>query len=106
IRNHEEMIKAVEEGIYYAEGLDPKEAKLDRLGHVEAMVFRVQERGPNGRWRPSARDLVLPARSVLVATGARPNVAYEFEHKGYFAKEAGHYQTHEQIADALAPDAV
>ncbi|HEX7043203.1 MAG TPA: FAD-dependent oxidoreductase, partial [Burkholderiales bacterium] len=106
IRNHEEMIKAFEEGIYYAEGLDPKEAKLDRFGHVEAMVFRVQERGPNGRWRPSGRDLVLPARSVLVATGARPNVAYEFEHKGHFAKEAGHYQTHEQIADALAPVAV
>jgi NAD(P)H-flavin reductase len=31
---------------------------------------------------------------VLVATGARPNVAYEFEHKGHFAKERGHYQTH------------
>ncbi len=93
-RNHEEIIKAFEEGIYYAEGLDPKAARLDEYGHVSAMVFRRQERDAEGRWRATEEEVVLPARSVFVATGARPNVAYEFEHKGHFAKEGGHYQTH------------
>jgi NAD(P)H-flavin reductase len=38
---------------------------------------------------------------VLVATGARPNVAYEFEHKGHFKKESSHYQPHVEVEGVL-----
>ena len=31
--------------------------------------------------------MILPARSIFVATGARPNIAYEFEHRGTFQRE-------------------
>jgi len=102
-RNHEEIAKAFEEGIYYAEALDPKEAKLDRHGHIEAMVFRRQVRDESGKWHAGAEEVTLPVRCVLVATGARPNVAYEFEHKGHFVKEKGHYQTHRDTDGALEP---
>ncbi len=101
-RNHEEIIKAFEEGIYYADGLDPKEARRDRYGYVEAVAFRKQARGQDGKWRATGAEVVLPARSILVATGARPNVAYEFEHKGHFTKESGHYQTYERRGDVNA----
>ena len=37
--NHEEVIKALEEGIAFAENLDPVEAVPDEYGHVQAMVF-------------------------------------------------------------------
>ncbi len=94
-RNHEEIIKAFEEGIYYVDGLDPKDTQLDKYGYVEAMTFRKQARGSDGKWRATGEEVVLPARSILVATGARPNVAYEFEHKGHFVKQSGHYQTYE-----------
>jgi len=93
-RNHEEITKAFEEGIFYAEALDPKTVKLDRFGHIETLVMRRQVRGGDGRWSPMEEEVRLPARCVLVATGARPNVAYEFEHKNHFIKERGHYQTH------------
>ena len=102
-RNHEEITKAFEEGIYYAEALNPKAAKLDRYGHIEAMVFHKQLRAESGKWHASDEELVLPARSVFVATGARPNVAYEFEHKGHFAKEHGHYRTYRDVNGTLAP---
>ncbi|HYM47675.1 MAG TPA: FAD-dependent oxidoreductase, partial [Burkholderiaceae bacterium] len=102
-RNHEELIKAFEEGIYYSDGLDPAETKLDQYGHVQAMVFRKRVRGDDGKWTTSGADVVLPARSVFVATGARPNVAYEFEHKGHFHKESGHFQTHHQRDGKLEP---
>ncbi|TAM48053.1 MAG: pyridine nucleotide-disulfide oxidoreductase [Gammaproteobacteria bacterium] len=105
-RNHEEITKAFEEGIYYAEALDPKAAKLDRYGHIEAMVFHKQVRDDAGKWRASDEEITLPVRAVLVATGARPNVAYEFEHKGHFAKEKGHYQTHRLVHGTLEPVAV
>ena len=103
IRNHEEIIKAFEEGIFYAEGLDPKSVKLDRHGHVEAMAFARQQRDADGKWRRTGEELDLPARSVFVATGARPNVAYEFEYRGHFVKEHGHYQTYHPKNGSLAP---
>lgn len=102
-RNHEEIIKAFEEGIYYAEGLDPKSVKLDRHGQVEAMAFVRQQRDAEGKWRRTDEEVELPARSIFVATGARPNVAYEFEHRGHFAKERGHYQTYHPKNGSLAP---
>jgi NADPH-dependent glutamate synthase beta subunit-like oxidoreductase/NAD(P)H-flavin reductase len=103
VSNHEELIKALEEGIYYAQGLEPQEARLDRHGHIEAMVFRRQARGEDGRWSPTGEETTLPARAVLVATGSRPNVAYEFEHKGHFTKSSGYYQPHREQAGELQP---
>ncbi|BAU46802.1 pyridine nucleotide-disulfide oxidoreductase [Sulfurifustis variabilis] len=99
-RNHEEIVKAFEEGVMYAEGLAPVRAELDRFGHVAALVCQRQAKADTGAWRPTEEEVRLPARSIFVATGARPNVAYEFEHKGHFAKERGHYQTFEAKDDA------
>ncbi len=101
-RNHEEIIKAFEEGIYYAEGLDPKEARTDRYGQVETLVCQQLARNPDGKWENTGEDAEIPARSILVATGARPNVAYEFEHRGHFAKERGHYQTFHEVDGQLS----
>jgi NADPH-dependent glutamate synthase beta subunit-like oxidoreductase/NAD(P)H-flavin reductase len=105
-RNHEEIIKAFEEGIYYAEGLDPKEARVDRDGQVEALVAKRLRPDAGGKWKETGEDVVIPARAILVATGARPNVAYEFEHKNHFLKERGHYLTHHAVLGGLEPIAV
>lgn len=102
-RNHEEIIKAFEEGIYYAEGLDPKEARTDQDGQVDALVARRLRPDENGKWMDTGEEVIIPARAILVATGARPNVAYEFEHKGHFHKERGHYQTHHDVEGKLEP---
>lgn len=101
IGNHEELIKAFEEGIYYAEGLDPKAAHLDGFGHTERMAFTRQARGEDGKWITTGEEVTLGARTVLVATGARPNVAYEFEHRGSFKKERTHYQSHRNMDGEL-----
>jgi NADPH-dependent glutamate synthase beta subunit-like oxidoreductase len=63
--NHEEVIKALEEGICFAENLDPREIIADEKDHARALVFK----GPNG-------PVELPARTVLVAAGTSPNVTY------------------------------
>jgi NADPH-dependent glutamate synthase beta subunit-like oxidoreductase/NAD(P)H-flavin reductase len=74
--NHEEVTKALEEGIAFAENLDPVEALSDEHGHVRAMVFT--------RKGAAVERLELPARTVLVAAGTVPNVTYEKEHVGSF----------------------
>jgi len=103
IRNHEEIIKAFEEGIFYAEGLEPKEVLTDSHGQAEALRCRRARRGEDGKWTDSGEEVVVPARAILVATGARPNVAYEFEHKGHFAKTRGQYQTYRDVGGTLEP---
>jgi NADPH-dependent glutamate synthase beta subunit-like oxidoreductase/NAD(P)H-flavin reductase len=81
--NHEEVIKAFEEGIAYAENLSPIEAMADEFGHVKSLLFE-QQIVEDGRWKDSGNVIELPARSVMVAAGTSPNVIYEKEHPGTF----------------------
>jgi len=76
--NHEEIAKALEEGIVFAENLAPVEAVPDDFGHVRAMVFT--RKGPDG----AVERVELPARTVLVAAGTSPNTTYEKEHPHTF----------------------
>ena len=71
--NHEEVIKALEEGISFIEDMSPEEAIVDDANHVRAMRFRTKN-----------REVELPARSVMVAAGTTPNITYEKEHSGTF----------------------
>ena len=84
--NHEEIIKCLEEGITFAECLDPVEAIPDDFGAIEALRFHVlHKRG--GKYAPSGRDLTLPCKSLMVAAGTTPNITYEKEHPGTFLKD-------------------
>jgi len=82
LRNHEEIIKALEEGIYYAEGLEPTEAVLDEHGHVQQLRCARTESG---------EQVSLPARAVLVAAGSIPNTVYEREHPGTFEMDGKYF---------------
>lgn len=91
--NHEELHKALEEGIYYAEHLQPEKAILDNHGHVKAIECVNTQTG---------KAITLPAKSILVATGANLNIAYEFEHEGTFQRDAMKYRMYEEQAGKLA----
>lgn len=95
INNHEELQKALEEGIYYAEGLEPAAVDLNEFGHSEALICRKRIRNQENEWVTTTEEIRLPARSILVATGTQPNTAYEFEHKGTFNRVNLQYQHYE-----------
>jgi len=77
--NHEEVAKALEEGIVFAEGLAPTRIEVDKYGHARAVVF--------------ANGTELAAKSVLIAAGTQPNtvlareegVALELDGKYFLA---------------------
>ncbi len=75
--NHEEVEKALEEGISFIENVNPEEAILDEHNHVRAMRFSAP-----------GRNVELPARSVMVAAGTTPNITYEKEHEGTFQMDS------------------
>jgi NADPH-dependent glutamate synthase beta subunit-like oxidoreductase/NAD(P)H-flavin reductase len=99
-RNHEELIKAMQEGLLYAEGLDPLRAELDVYGHIERMVFRRMTE-VEGQWLNSSAEVELPARAGFIAAGTVPNTIYEREYPGTFVLDGDHFQTHIAHGEAL-----
>jgi NADPH-dependent glutamate synthase beta subunit-like oxidoreductase/NAD(P)H-flavin reductase len=61
--NHEEVAKAMEEAVRFAEGLTPAAVETDRFGHASALRLT----------RADGTEVVLPAGAILVAAGTQPN---------------------------------
>ncbi len=72
--NHEEVVKALEEGISFSENMNPLEAVADQFGHLKGMIFG----------RHDGTRVELPARMLLVAAGTVPNITCEKEQPGQF----------------------
>lgn len=101
-RNHEEVIKAMEEGVYYAEGLEPLRVELDKYNHVASLVCRRMKQ-EEGRWLGTRGEVTLPARAVFIAAGTKPNTIYEHEHAGSLELEADHFLPHVEHPEGLQP---
>ena len=83
--NHEEVQKALEEGIEFVELMNPVEAVPDEYGAVKALVFdRVNYDAETKKFENSGEMVAFPAHTVCVAAGTSPNVIYEKENPGTF----------------------
>jgi NADPH-dependent glutamate synthase beta subunit-like oxidoreductase/NAD(P)H-flavin reductase len=83
--NHEEVQKALEEGIDFIECMNPNEAVPDEYNAVKAVVFeRLNYNAENGKFEHTGEMHEFPARTVCVAAGTSPNVIYEKEKPGTF----------------------
>jgi NADPH-dependent glutamate synthase beta subunit-like oxidoreductase/NAD(P)H-flavin reductase len=61
--NHEEVAKAMEEAVRFAEAVTPVAVEVDAFGHAAGLRVRTGD----------GTDKILPARAVLVAAGTQPN---------------------------------
>lgn len=83
--NHEEVQKALEEGINFIECMSPAEAVPDEYNAVKALIFeRLNYNAENGKFDNTGEIHEFPARTVCVAAGTSPNVIYEKEKPGTF----------------------
>ncbi len=89
--NHEEVAKALEEGIRFVENLVPTEALADNFGAVKALKFK----------RSDGQEVTLPARAVCYAAGTTPNTVCEREAPGTFPLDADgrFFQKNQLVAD-------
>ncbi|HLL54172.1 MAG TPA: pyridine nucleotide-disulfide oxidoreductase, partial [Myxococcaceae bacterium] len=98
--NHEEVAKALEEGIRFIERMSPVEALADEQGAVRALIF---ERMVNvdGKLKGSGEKFELAAKTVCVAAGTSPNVTYEKEYPGTFAldEDGQFFRSYEAVED-------
>ncbi len=95
-RNHEEIDKALQEGIRFAETLTPLAVEVDAHGH--ACGLRVRAAGDNA-------DHVLPARSILVAAGTVPNTVLARELDG-FALDGKYFQAVDEAGRPVRPEPI
>lgn len=94
--NHEEVGKALEEGIRFAEGLNPLAVQVDRYGHACAVRFSTQQN--------QDQTIELPARTVLIAAGTQPNTVLAREDPTHFQLDGRYFQACDEQGLAVQPE--
>ena len=100
--NHEEVDKALEEGIVFAECLTPLAVDIDGSGAACAVRFSRQLRDDEGRWS-GAGQVQLPARSVFVAAGTQPNTVLAREDEVHFALDGKYFRACDESGAPVKP---
>ena len=89
--NHEEVEKALEEGIRFAEGLTPLAIDVDAQGAATGLRVSQQQRDDTGAWTEFAQA-TLPAHTILIAAGTQPNTVLAREDPGHFVLDGKYFR--------------
>jgi NADPH-dependent glutamate synthase beta subunit-like oxidoreductase/NAD(P)H-flavin reductase len=101
--NHEEVEKALEEGIRFAEGLTPLAVEVDRYGHASGLKVAVQTADDQNTLQ-SAGEMRLPARTILVAAGTQPNTVLSREDPSHFPLDGRYFQAVDEQGHRVEPE--
>lgn len=104
--NHEEVDKALEEGIYIAECLSPITALVDKFGHVSHLTLNKQRLTRDGTWLTLDNVEKLPARAVLIAAGTQPNTVLAREDENRFELDGRYFQAYDMDGNEVVPERV
>ena len=91
--NHEEVAKALEEGVRFAEGMTPLAVQTDAHGHASALRVRASD----------GSEHTLPARAILVAAGTQPNTVLARE-DGRVALDGKYFQAIDEDGRKVSPE--
>ena len=90
--NHEEVEKALEEGIWFAEGLTPVGVDVDNFGAVRGIRLKGKE---TEHW--------LPAHTVFVAAGTQPNTVLAREDAKHFSLDGKYFAACDEDGNPVKP---
>jgi len=102
--NHEEVQKALEEGIRFAEALNPAAIEVDACGHACAIRMTRQLRGADGTWNAGG-EVVLQAKTILVAAGTQPNTVLAREDPAHFALDGKYFRACDEDGETVKAEA-
>ena len=100
--NHEEVEKALEEGIRFAEGMTPLAVEVDEAGHAIGLTVSVQHPNTENAWVERQRTL-LPARTILVAAGTQPNTVLAREDADHFHLDGKYFELRNEVGAIETP---
>ena len=109
--NHEEVAKAMEEGIRFAELLTPVEIDVDVYGQAAALRLSRHSVAEVGGGRPEpdqgpGEEVVLPARTILVAAGTQPNTVLGREDPENINLDGRYFRALDEEGNAATPERV
>ncbi len=97
--NHEEVFKALEEDIRFAEGLSPVAVEIDGFGHAAALKVVGEQGG-------AKVEATLPARTILVAAGTQPNTVLAREDAAHAIIEGKYFRAMDEQGRTVEPERV
>ncbi|SEQ83964.1 Pyridine nucleotide-disulphide oxidoreductase [Nitrosomonas sp. Nm51] len=101
--NHEEVEKALEEGIAFAEGLTPIRINVNQWEHVQSVRFSIQKRDETGQWQ-AAGEIELPAHALLVAAGTQPNTVLAREDAEIYKLDGRYFASCDEMGNTVTPE--
>ncbi|HZT88739.1 MAG TPA: FAD-dependent oxidoreductase [Stellaceae bacterium] len=109
--NHEEVAKAMEEGIRFAELLTPDAVEVDVFGHAAALRLTRHAAPEAGGGRPDpnqgpGEEVVLPARTILVAAGTQPNTVLGREDPDNIELDGRYFRALDEDGNPATPERV
>ncbi|MFL6463397.1 MAG: FAD-dependent oxidoreductase [Bryobacteraceae bacterium] len=105
--NHEEVSKAFEEGVHFAECLAPQEVEVDETGSARALRLEKQKLDEaTGQLLPSGEYVTLPARSILVAAGTQPNTVLAREDENNFTLDGRYFRAIDEDGNPVKPERI
>jgi NADPH-dependent glutamate synthase beta subunit-like oxidoreductase/NAD(P)H-flavin reductase len=101
--NHEEIEKALEEGITYAECLSPVAIEVDAAGAAKSMRMRTQILDADGKWL-DGHETSFPARSIFIAAGTQPNTVLAREDATHFRLDGKYFAACDEQGNPVVPE--
>lgn len=100
--NHEEIEKALEEGIRFAENLTPAAVEVDEFGCASGLTVTSRKTLADGT--SETATVTLPARTVLVAAGTQPNTVLAREDADNFQLDGRYFQACDEDGNPVKPE--
>ena len=100
--NHEEVAKAMEEGIRFAELLTPAAVEVDQFGQAAGLWLTRPGRMPD----QAPEEVLLPARTILVAAGTQPNTVLGREDPANIVIDGRHFRALDEEGNPVTPERV
>jgi len=100
--NHEEIEKALEEGIRFAENLTPMRVEVDAFGHVRALQMQAMIADAAGCMQET--EVEIPARTLLIAAGTQPNTVLAREDPEHFVLDGRYFRAVDESGLPATPE--
>jgi NAD(P)H-flavin reductase len=105
--NHEEVAKALEEGVNFAECLSPEAVSVDAYGHASALqLTRYSHNLETNKLESTGESVTLPARTILVAAGTQPNTVLAREDSANVELDGRFFQAVDEEGQPVRPERV
>jgi NAD(P)H-flavin reductase len=100
--NHEEVAKALEEGIAISECVSPLSIEVDQFGAALGLRCARQKLNADGEW-VSDGEHRFPARTILIAAGTQPNTVLAREDSLHFELDGKYFKACDESGKFVRP---